>query len=58
MTIKVAVVGAGNIGCAIGVLTALLAGLYQPTSGRISYDTYNLADFDLRSVRRQLGIDA
>jgi ABC-type bacteriocin/lantibiotic exporter with double-glycine peptidase domain len=46
----------GRSGAGKSTLTALLAGLYQPTSGRISYDTYNLADFDLRSVRRQLGI--
>ena len=46
----------GRSGAGKSTLTALLAGLYQPTEGRISYDSYNLADFDLRTVRKQLGI--
>jgi ATP-binding cassette subfamily B protein len=46
----------GRSGAGKSTLTALLAGLYQPSEGRISYDSYNLADFDLRTVRKQLGI--
>jgi ATP-binding cassette subfamily B protein len=37
-------------------LAHLLLGLYRPTEGRIRFDGQDLADLDVRSVRRQLGI--
>lgn len=51
---NVAVVGRSGSGKS--TLAKLLLGLYQPTEGRITYDGQNLAELDVRSVRRQLGI--
>ena len=46
----------GRTGSGKSTLARLLAGLYEPTAGRILLDGNNLTMFDLRSVRRQLGI--
>ncbi len=46
----------GRSGSGKSTLANLLLGLHTPTEGRISYDGISLADMDLRSVRRQLGI--
>ncbi|WP_394845349.1 peptidase domain-containing ABC transporter [Pendulispora brunnea] len=46
----------GRSGSGKSTLAALLAGLYTPTEGKISYDGMNLADLHLPSLRRQIGI--
>jgi len=46
----------GRSGSGKSTLAKLLLGLYQPSQGRILYDGHNLAELDLRAVRRQLGI--
>ncbi len=46
----------GRSGSGKSTLASLLLGLYAPTTGRILYDGVDLAELDLRSVRRQLGI--
>ena len=46
----------GRSGSGKSSLASLLLGLYQPTSGRITYDGTNLAELEFGSVRRRLGI--
>ena len=50
----VAIVGPSGSGKS--TLGSLLLGLYPPCEGRVAYDGVNLADIDLRSLRRQLGV--
>ena len=46
----------GVTGSGKSTLARLMAGLYEPTSGRISFDGKDLRTLDRRSVRNQLGI--
>jgi ATP-binding cassette, subfamily B, bacterial len=50
----VAIVGSSGSGKT--TLGRLLLGLYGPTSGTVSFDGTRLADLDLRSVRRRVGV--
>jgi ATP-binding cassette, subfamily B, bacterial len=47
---------AGRTGSGKSTLARLMAGLYEPSSGRILFDGRDLRTLDLRSVRNQLGI--
>jgi ABC-type bacteriocin/lantibiotic exporter with double-glycine peptidase domain len=51
---KTAIVGTSGSGKS--TLVKLLTGLHQPTEGAILLDGHDLAELDLASVRRQLGI--
>jgi len=46
----------GPSGCGKSTLGKILAGLYTPESGRVTYDGRSVADMELRSFRRQLGV--
>jgi ABC-type bacteriocin/lantibiotic exporter with double-glycine peptidase domain len=46
----------GSSGCGKSTLARLVAGLYQPTSGKIALDGHQLGAMELRSVRQQLGM--
>jgi ATP-binding cassette subfamily B protein len=46
----------GRTGSGKSTLALLLLGFYPPSSGEILYDGVPLADIDLRSLRRQLGV--
>ena len=50
----VAIVGPSGSGKS--TLARLLVGLYPATSGRVLYDGVDLAELDLRSIRRQVGM--
>jgi ATP-binding cassette, subfamily B, bacterial len=49
-----AVVGVNGSGKT--TLTKLIAGLYEPTSGRVTADGHDLADVDVFSWRRRIGV--
>jgi ATP-binding cassette, subfamily B, bacterial len=46
----------GRTGSGKSTLAHLLLGLYPPTSGRILFDGTDLAELELKSLRRQIGI--
>jgi ATP-binding cassette subfamily B protein len=46
----------GRTGSGKSTLAHLLLGLYPPTSGRILFDGTDLAELELQSLRRQIGI--
>jgi ATP-binding cassette subfamily B protein len=46
----------GRTGSGKSTLAHLLLGMYPPTSGRILYDGSDLAELELQSVRKQIGI--
>lgn len=46
----------GPSGCGKSTLGKLIAGLYTPTAGRVTYDGRNVSEMELRSLRRQLGV--
>jgi ATP-binding cassette subfamily B protein len=46
----------GKSGSGKSTLASLLCGLYVPTSGNIYYDGMDIAELDLPSLRRQIGV--
>ncbi len=46
----------GRSGAGKSTLANLLIGLHRPTEGTISFDGRNVADLEVRSVRRQIGV--
>lgn len=48
----------GRSGCGKSTLARLLAGLYQPTDGRLLFDGHDTARLEVKSVRRQIGVCA
>jgi ATP-binding cassette subfamily B protein len=46
----------GRSGSGKSTLACLLLGMYPPTSGRILFDGNDIAELELRSLRRQIGI--
>jgi ABC-type bacteriocin/lantibiotic exporter with double-glycine peptidase domain len=46
----------GRTGSGKSTLARLMAGLYEPSAGKILFDSKDLSGLDLRSVRNQLGI--
>jgi ATP-binding cassette subfamily B protein len=46
----------GRSGCGKSTLARMIAGLYQPTEGRVTFDGHDLKRLELKSLRRQIGV--
>lgn len=46
----------GKTGSGKTTITELLTRMYEPTSGKIFIDNVNIADYDLYSLRKQIGV--
>jgi ABC-type bacteriocin/lantibiotic exporter with double-glycine peptidase domain len=46
----------GRSGCGKSTLARMIAGLYVPTEGRVTFDGHDLVRLELKSLRRQIGV--
>jgi ABC-type bacteriocin/lantibiotic exporter with double-glycine peptidase domain len=46
----------GRSGCGKSTLARMIAGLYKPTEGRVTFDGLDLKSIELKSLRRQIGV--
>ncbi|HEX3760932.1 MAG TPA: peptidase domain-containing ABC transporter [Kofleriaceae bacterium] len=46
----------GRSGCGKSTLARMIAGLYRPTEGRITFDGHDVRGLELKSLRRQIGV--
>jgi ATP-binding cassette subfamily B protein len=46
----------GRSGCGKSTLARMIAGLYRPTEGRVTFDGHDLLRLELKSLRRQIGV--
>jgi ABC-type bacteriocin/lantibiotic exporter with double-glycine peptidase domain len=46
----------GRSGCGKSTLARMIAGLYRPTEGKITFDGHDLKHLELKSLRRQIGV--
>jgi ABC-type bacteriocin/lantibiotic exporter with double-glycine peptidase domain len=46
----------GRSGCGKSTLARMIAGLYRPTEGRVTFDGHDLLRIELKSLRRQIGV--
>jgi ATP-binding cassette, subfamily B, bacterial len=46
----------GRSGCGKSTLARMIAGLYRPTEGRITFDGHDVRRVELKSLRRQIGV--
>jgi ABC-type bacteriocin/lantibiotic exporter with double-glycine peptidase domain len=46
----------GRSGCGKSTLARIIAGLYRPTDGRVTFDGHDLLRLELKSLRRQIGV--
>jgi len=46
----------GRSGCGKSTLARMIAGLYRPTEGRVTFDGHDLRRLELKSLRRQIGV--
>jgi len=46
----------GRSGCGKSTLARMIAGLYRPTEGQVTFDGHDLLRLELKSLRRQIGV--
>jgi ATP-binding cassette, subfamily B, bacterial len=46
----------GRSGCGKSTLARMIAGLYRPTEGQVTFDGHDLMRLELKSLRRQIGV--